>query len=220
MKATAIILGAGMASRMNGTNKQLLTLCGIPVIIRSMLNFQNCPLVAEIIVAARSEDILHIKELAEKYNITKLKKVCEGGSSRAKSAENAFSYVGDTDVIAVHDGARPFADPELIGNVIKDAYEYEAAIAAVPVKDTVKTVKDGFITETPERSALFSAQTPQVFGAALYRRMLEHGGDFTDDSQLAEKLGIRVRITMGSYKNIKITTPEDIPLGEQIAAER
>ncbi|MBQ8613058.1 MAG: 2-C-methyl-D-erythritol 4-phosphate cytidylyltransferase [Ruminiclostridium sp.] len=216
MTASAIILAAGASSRMQGTNKQLLTLGGVPVILRSALNFQNCPEIIEIIIAARAEDCEEIERLCRDAGVTKLKTVCEGGKSRAESAEIAFSHVEDTDVTAIHDGARPFAYPDLISMVISDAMEHGGAIAAVPVKDTIKITRDGFIESTPDRSTLYSAQTPQAFRTSLYRKMLETGGDFTDDSQLAERLGIKVKITAGSYNNIKITTPEDIALGEAI----
>lgn len=216
MTAAAIILAAGAASRMQGTNKQLLALGGVPVIVRSALNFQNCPEVSEIIIAARAEDCAKIESLCRRAGVTKLKTVCAGGKSRAESAEIAFSHASDIDVAAIHDGARPFAYPDLISRVISDAMEYGGAIAAVPVKDTIKITCEGFIDSTPDRSTLYSAQTPQAFQAPLYRKMLEKGGDFTDDSQLAESLGIKVKITAGSYNNIKITTPEDIALGEAI----
>ena len=220
MKCTAIILAAGASTRMKGTDKQLLTLCGVPVIVRSALNFEACPEVSEIIIAAREDNCAEIEGLCRSNGVSKLKKVCAGGNTRAESAKNAFSYAGDTDITAIHDGARPFADSQLITRVLNDAYEYKAAIAAVPVKDTIKAVNGGFIEATPDRSGLYSAQTPQAFHTALYREMLGTGGDFTDDSQLAERLGIKVKITEGSYDNIKITTPEDIAQGEIIAEKR
>lgn len=216
MDCIGIILAAGMSSRMKGTNKQLLSLGGIPVIIRSALNFERCKEVSGIIIAARGEDIKVIEELCVQYNVSKLKAVCEGGQNRAESAMKAYSLVGKCDVVAVHDGARPFATPELIANVIRDAYESGGAIAAVPVKDTIKLVKDGFICDTPDRNELYAAQTPQAFRKEIYEEMLKVGGDVTDDSQLMERLGKKVRITSGSYDNIKITTPEDIALGEAI----
>lgn len=215
MTCTAIILAAGMASRMNGTNKQLLSLGGMPVILRSAKNFQNTPEVSEIIIAAKKEDIDTIESLCRENGITKLKKVCTGGDTRSKSAEIAFKYAGKTDVTAIHDGARPFALPELISAVINDAMTHKAAIAAVPVKDTIKAAENGFVSATPDRSTLWSAQTPQCFHTELYGEMLKMG-EATDDSQLAERMGVRVKITEGSYDNIKITTPEDISLGESI----
>lgn len=219
MNCTAIILAAGASSRMKGTDKQLLSVGGVPVIVRSVLNFQNTPEVSEIIVAAKAELCQEIKELCESAGVTKLKVVCAGGETRGKSAQAAFYHAGETDVTLIHDGARPFAFAELISEVINSAYEYGGAIAAVPVTDTIKCVKDGLVESTPERSFLYGAQTPQGFRTELYRKMLSQGGDFTDDSQLAEALGIKVKIVTGSYDNIKITTPEDIARAEIIAGK-
>lgn len=220
MTCVGIILAAGASRRMNGANKQLISIGDVPVIIKSALNFQNCPAVSGIVIAARDEDCAVIEELCRKYGVTKLIKVCGGGETRFKSAEKAFGYADEADIIAVHDGARPFADPDLIARVIADAEKYKAAIAAVPVKDTIKAVQDGFIGSTPDRSTLFSAQTPQAFNAALYRQMVSLGAEATDDSQLAELLGVKVRITEGSYDNIKITTPEDVAVGAEIEKRR
>lgn len=217
MKCTAIILAAGASTRMQGTDKQTLSVGGVPVLLRSVRNFENAPEVTEIIIAAKAELCGEIKALCEKAGITKLKTVCAGGETRGKSAAAAFSHAGETDVTLIHDGARPFAYPEMISAVAAAAYENGGAVAAVPVTDTVKIVKDGFITSTPDRSGLYGAQTPQGFRTGLYRKMLSGGGDFTDDSQLAEAMGIKVKIVEGSYDNIKITTPEDIARAEIIA---
>lgn len=219
MNCTAVILGAGSASRMNGVNKQLLMLKGIPVIMRSALNFENCPEVTDIIIAVKKDDTKTIEKLCKEYGITKLKKVCEGGKNRSESALKAFSYAEKCDVIAIHDGARPFASPVLISNVIKDAYENGGAISAVPVKDTIKRVKQGFIEDTPDRSTLYSAQTPQAFRYEIYSEMVKSTEEVTDDAQLAERLGYKVKITEGSYNNIKITTPVDVLLGDMILTE-
>lgn len=204
---------------MQGTDKQLLSINGVPVLARSLINFQNTPEVTEIIVASRADRLSEIRELCEEYGITKLKAVCEGGSTRAESAKNAFAHAGETAVTLIHDGARPFAFPEIISRVIAEAYENGGAVAATPVTDTIKSVKDGFICSTPDRSGLYAAQTPQGFRTGLYRKMLTLGGDFTDDSQMAEAMGIKVKITAGSYDNIKITTPEDIARAETIAGK-
>ncbi len=219
MNCTAIILAAGAATRMKGTDKQLLSVDGMPVLVRSAVNFQNTPEVSEIIIAAKAELCEEIADLCKNAGVTKLKEVCEGGATRAKSAEAAFRYAGETDVTLIHDGARPFSPPEIISAVATAAYESGGAIAAVPVTDTIKCVRNGFIESTPDRSGLYGAQTPQGFRTELYRKMLAYGGDFTDDSQLAEAMGIKVRIVMGSYDNIKITTPEDIARAEIIAGK-
>ena len=219
MNCTGIILAAGASSRMKGTYKQLLSVGGIPVLLRSVMNFENTVEVSEIIIAAKGELCADIEVICKKAGVTKLKVVCAGGETRAKSAEAAFLLAGETEVTLIHDGARPFASPEIITAVAEAAYENGGAIAAVPVTDTIKCVKDGFIESTPDRSALYGAQTPQGFRTGLYRKMLAQGGDFTDDSQLAEVMGIKVKIVTGSYDNIKITTPEDIARAEIIAGK-
>lgn len=219
MICSAIILAAGSSTRMNGANKQFLELGGIPVIIRSALNFEHCPEVGEIIIAAKADDVQAIISLCGKYGVSKLKTVCTGGADRAESAKIAFGFVGEADYVAVHDGARPFSEPMLISGVISAAEETGAAIAAIPVTDTIKTTEIGFVTATTPRSSLFAAQTPQVFKKDLYEKMCGTGGGVTDDAGLAERLGVRVKIAAGSPKNIKITTPADISLGEFYAGE-
>lgn len=219
MNCTAIILAAGASTRMQGTDKQLLSIGAAPVLLRSVINFQNTPEVTEIIIAAKAELCGEITALCEKAGITKLKTVCAGGDTRAKSAAAAFAHAGETEVTLIHDGARPFAFPEIISEVAQAAYKNGGAIAAVPVTDTIKCVRNGFVENTPDRSDLYAAQTPQGFRTGLYRKMLLTGGDFTDDSQLAEAMGIKVKIVTGSYDNIKITTPEDIARAEIIAGK-
>ena len=219
MICSAIILAAGSSTRMNGANKQFLELGEIPVLMRSALNFEHCSEIGEIIIAAKADDVREIVSLCTKYGISKLKTVCEGGADRVESAKIAFGFVSEADYVAVHDGARPFAEPALISGIISAAEETGAAIAAIPVTDTIKTAENGIITSTPPRSSLFAAQTPQVFKKDLYEKMCGISGAVTDDAGLAERLGVRVKIAAGSTKNIKITTPADIPLGELYAGK-
>lgn len=214
---SAIILAAGNSSRMNGVNKQLLPLGGIPILIRSALAFEHCAEVAEIVIAAREADREEILSLCREYGIAKLKRIVCGGATRADSAALAFRETAETEYIAVHDGARPFADPALISAVLHAAEESGAAIPVLPVKDTIKRAEDGAVSETPDRSALYAAQTPQIFRRSLYREMLALGeSGVTDDSALAERLGVRVRLAEGSPRNIKITTPDDLTAGEAL----
>lgn len=210
MGNAVLILAGGSSSRMKGTDKQLAQIHGIPVIVRSMLAFEKTPDIDEIIVAAGEANIEKIRELSEKYGIKKLTAIVKGGESRSCSARNAFKAVKARGIVLIHDGARPFIDGETIKRVIAAAKEYGAAIPVISVKDTIKAVKDGFVADTPERSALFAAQTPQGFAYEVYERMLLSGGEATDDSGLAEALGIRVKTVEGSENNIKITTREDL----------
>lgn len=216
---SAIIACAGSFTRMNGVNKQLLELDGIPVAIRSMLAFEQLDEVTEIIVSARESDIDEYKMLAEKYGITKIKAIVKGGETRQQSIFNAYKEVSkETRLVAVHDGARPLVSPEKIKQCIKDASIFGAAVLGVPVKDTIKYVDGGLITDTPDRRKLYITQTPQIFRKDIYVKGInfanDHELDFTDDCQLAEAVGTKVAMTESSYRNIKITTPEDIAVAE------
>lgn len=218
---SAIIVCAGNSTRMKGVNKQFLTLKGIPVAGHSMLAFEKCESISEIIIVAKETDIDEMKKIAEKLSVTKVSKIVAGGSTRQESVINGLRQVSkDTKFIAVHDGARPLVMPEFIEKTIADARVFGGATLGVPVKDTIKVVSDNLITDTPHRPSLYITQTPQVFKKTVYYDgidfALEHGLDFTDDCQLVEAVGIKVYMTEGNYTNIKITTPEDIKIAEAI----
>lgn len=210
MTCTAIILAGGSSTRMGGINKQFIEIDGIPVIIKSALAFEECDDVTDIVIAARESDIAEIKKLSERYNISKLRQIVKGGNSRTESAKNAFSAAEKTDIILVHDGARPFVSEEVIVRVIDTAVKYGASVPVIPVKDTIKESDGGFVTSTPDRSRLFAAQTPQGFTHSIYSEIVGYEGEATDDAGIAEALGYKVRITEGDERNIKLTTPEDI----------
>lgn len=218
---SAIIACGGSSTRMNGVNKQFSMIGGVPVCVRSMLIFEGIDEVTEILVSAREEDIPEIERLAREYGIKKFKCAVKGGETRQKSVFAAFMQTDKpTRYIAVHDGARPFADPESIKKCIRDASVFGGAALGVPVKDTIKTVNGGLIVDTPDRSGLYAIQTPQIFRRDVYVKgvnfALDHELDFTDDCQLAEAVGVKVCVTLSDYGNIKITTPEDIFFGEAI----
>lgn len=216
---SAIIACAGSSTRMNGVNKQLWELDGIPVAARSMLAFEGIEQVTEIIVSAREQDIPLIEELAERYGITKFKCAVEGGETRQQSVFAAFMKTDRaTRYIAVHDGARPLVEPEHIKKCIKDASIFGGAVLGVPVKDTIKLVDGGMIADTLDRRKLFSIQTPQIFRRDIYVKGINFAQDneldFTDDCQLAEAVGAKINLTVSDYRNIKITTPEDLAVAE------
>ncbi|MGN0661131.1 MAG: 2-C-methyl-D-erythritol 2,4-cyclodiphosphate synthase [Oscillospiraceae bacterium] len=216
-KASAVIVAGGSSTRMCGIDKQFEKICGIPVIIRSILAFEACDSVFEIIIAVKKENIKKLKGLIKEYGVNKVKCVVEGGDTRSKSVAKAFEAVSDSaEIVAVHDGARPLVKPERIEEVIANAQAYGASVLAVPVKDTIKVCKDGFIFDTPDRSRLYIAQTPQVFKKSVYKKALEISTDenITDDCMLVEKSGVKIHITKGDYTNIKITTPEDLGVAE------
>lgn len=219
----AVIAAAGSSSRMQGIDKQRLELDGIPVIARSLLCMERSPLVRDIVLVCREDDIADMLRISRDYSINKLISIVKGACTRQKSVfEGINALPPDTEYYAVHDGARPFADDDLIRRCIAAAIEHGCAAPGVRVKDTIKEVdEDGFIAATPSRERLFITQTPQVFEAGAYREAMqlaiEQGQDYTDDCQLMEAVGRRVYMTQGSYDNIKITTPEDISVGEAIA---
>ena len=208
---------------MGGVNKILMPLGDRLVIGVTMQAFQACGSVSEIVIVAREADIPAIKAEAEAAGITKLTVCTVGGATRQESVINGVKQISkEAQLVAVHDGARPLVKPEHIEKVIKDASVFGGATLGVPVKDTIKTVNDGLISDTPPRKFLYITQTPQIFKRQLYFEgidfALEHGLDFTDDCQLVEAIGGKVAMTTGDYTNIKITTPEDIKLAEVLLA--
>lgn len=223
MNTSVIIVCAGNSTRMGGVNKILMPLGDRLVIGVTMQAFQACESVSEIVIVAREADIPAIKAEAEAAGITKLTACTVGGATRQESVINGVKQISkEAQLVAVHDGARPLVKPEHIEKVIKDASVFGGATLGVPVKDTIKTVNDGLISDTPPRKFLYITQTPQIFKRQLYFEgidfALEHGLDFTDDCQLVEAIGGKVAMTTGDYTNIKITTPEDIKLAEVLLA--
>lgn len=223
MNTSVIIVCAGNSTRMGGVNKILMPLGERLVIGVTMQAFQACESVSEIVIVAREADIPAIKAEAEAAGITKLTACTVGGATRQESVINGVKQISkEAQLVAVHDGARPLVKPEHIEKVIKDASVFGGATLGVPVKDTIKTVNDGLISDTPPRKFLYITQTPQIFKRQLYFEgidfALEHGLDFTDDCQLVEAIGGKVAMTTGDYTNIKITTPEDIKLAEVLLA--
>jgi len=223
---SAIIPAAGAGKRMGGsTNKQYLSIGSNPVIIEALLPFENSPLINEIILVSPADSINYVREIVDRFNISKVTKIVEGGKERQDSIKNGLdSLDGATDIVVVHDGVRPFIEREVLEETIREAGKYGAAIAAVPVKDTVKEVDEGVISRTVPRQALWLAQTPQTFRYELIRAAYDHAEESglraTDDASLVEAMGKEVRIVMGSYDNIKITTPEDLVFAEAIIKER
>ena len=222
---SVIVAAAGSSRRMEGQNKLMLPLDGIPVLARTLLALDGSRLIDEIVVAVREEDLLPTGDLCRLYGVTKPVKIVRGGESRLDSVlAAAMECREDAAFLAVHDGARPLADPELIDGVIALAHRTNAAAPAVPVKDTIKVVRDGRVESTPDRALLRAVQTPQVFDAQLLRAALQSaqtlGAEITDDCSAVERLGKEVYLTEGSYENIKITTPEDMLLACELLRRR
>ena len=222
---SVIVAAAGSSRRMEGQNKLMLPLDGIPVLARTLLALDGSRLIDEIVVAVREEDLLPTGALCRLYGVTKPVKIVRGGESRLDSVlAAAMECREDAVFLAVHDGARPLADPELIDRVVALAHRTNAAAPAVPVKDTIKVVRDGRVESTPDRALLRAVQTPQVFDAQLLRAALQSaqtlGAEITDDCSAVERLGKEVYLTEGSYENIKITTPEDMLLACELLRRR
>ncbi|MBC8569824.1 2-C-methyl-D-erythritol 4-phosphate cytidylyltransferase [Zongyangia hominis] len=225
-KVTAIVVAAGSASRMEGIDKQWVSVGGIPVLVRSMLAFERHPGIAEIVAVVRESDVEKTRALAREYHIQKLAAVTAGGATRQASVQNGVRAADPTAAYyCIHDGARPLVDGDTITRCLTLAAEKGGCTAAVKVKDTIKVAaEDGSIAYTPDRDTLWLTQTPQVFSAGLYQSALaqaaREGRSFTDDCQLVERMGERVYLAQGSYENIKITTPEDLQVAQAIVSGR
>ena len=223
-RCAALVAAAGSSSRMGGINKLLEPLDGIPVLVRTLTALERAQRVDSIVIAPREEDLITVSQLCKTYGITKCKKVIRGGEDREHSVLlAALEADPDTELLAVQDGARPLVSPDLIDRVIEAAQRCGAAAPAVPVKDTVKTVReDGAVEETLERSRLRAVQTPQVFEASLLKAALqaalEEGAALTDDCSAVERLGKVVYLIEGEETNLKITTPTDLILAEALLA--
>lgn len=218
MSNVAIILGAGNSTRMKSEKSKLLLKIGSKTVIeRSVDAFLSVSDIDEIIVVARQQDIEIYSELLTDERIS----FVIGGATRQQSVKNAVETVNEANLIVIHDGARPLIKCEDIEKTIRAAEEFSAAAVGVYVKDTIKIVdSQGFVESTPARSTLFAVQTPQIFDFELYKSAMqkadEQGLDFTDDCQLVELCAGKVKMVEGSYSNIKITTPDDIALAENL----
>ncbi len=198
-------------------SKLLLKINGKTVLERSVNAFLNISDVDEVIVVAREKDIPAFSDILIDERVS----FVVGGDTRQQSVMNALDVIDDCELIIIHDGARPLIKSIDIENTIRAAKENKAAAVGTFVKDTVKVVdKNGFVVSTPDRSTLFAVQTPQIFDFELYKNAAqnarEKGLDFTDDCQLAESFNKKVKTVVGSYSNIKITTPDDIVLAENL----
>ena len=218
----AVIVAAGTASRMGGIDKVMAPLKGEPMILRTVRAFQNSPVIREIVIVTRQDLVEPIHQLCEKMD--KVTSVVVGGADRQASVEaglNALS--GKLDMVAVHDGARPLVSPEVIDRTVRAAHTYDAAAPAIPVKDTIKTVKGGLVVNTPDRSLLYAVQTPQIFDRALLLGALQKArkdeAAITDDCSAVERMGMSVKIVEGDERNLKVTTPMDLKVAELLLEE-
>lgn len=218
----AVVLAAGDSKRMGNINKIFYRINGIPVLAHSLIAYQNCPLIREIVVVAKPEDFSRIQELKYKYGITKMTHLVQGGETRQESAKNGIEKLSDDfKFVAIADGARCLTTPTQITKVCLSAYRQMASCAAHKITDTVKraTVLHN-TTETVARDNLWEMQTPQVFHTSIYKAAMIKAEDtnlqVTDDATLIESLGYRVHLIECGIGNIKITTVEDIPLAQAV----
>lgn len=222
-KCTAIVLAAGQGKRM-GTKvqKQYLEIDGKPVLYYSLYTFEQSKIIDEIILVVGEKQLEYCQdEIVSKYGISKVKKIVQGGAERYHSVWNGLQEVDDEGYVFIHDGARPFVDEEILSRVYNDVQTCKSCVVGMPVKDTIKLAdKEGFVDETPERSLVWMIQTPQVFETGLVKKayallMEQENPQVTDDAMVVEQmLGHKVKLTLGSYENIKITTPEDLDIAE------
>ncbi len=229
-KFVVIVPAAGVGKRMGlGYNKAFAKLCGAPILVHCLAMLARTNLVDEVIVVLGALELDEGRSMLDAYRETyfpHLKfQLVAGGKERQDSVMNALAVVPkDAAFIAVHDGARPFAGTEVFTRVLQAAKEQGAAIATVPVKDTIKVVDDsGMVISTPDRSTLQAVQTPQIFEAKLlldaYNQLQVNPAAVTDDASVVELYGHKVVTVMGRYENIKLTTPEDLLWAERLLQE-
>ena len=219
-KVTCIVAAGGSGTRMGASvNKLFLKIADIPVIVHTLKALQKCKEIDEIIISAKEDEIIKISEMVSGYSLTKVKTIVKGGKTRGESVMSASREVSeDTEIVMIHDGARPLVSDKILKETIKSAEDFGAAACGVKPKCTLKSVDSGFIKDTIDREKTVEIQTPQVFKKELFDKIYSQSIDVinsaTDDCILAEITGTKIAVTEGSYKNIKITTPEDIEIAE------
>jgi len=224
---SAIVVAAGRGRRMGAKiGKQFLPLMGKPVLCYCLEVFEACSDVDDIVLVVDAKDLDYTRELLQPYGYRKLHRIVAGGVERQQSVYKGLLEVkADTDIVLIHDGVRPFVSLPILEESIRVARESGCSVVGVPAKDTIKIVDDqGYAVATPDRRTLWLIQTPQTFRYEIllqaHEKVQEENFLGTDDAVLVERLGIPVRMIMGSYENIKITTPEDMALGEIILAKQ
>ena len=217
----AIIAAAGRGTRIGGVRaKQFLELAGTPIIIHTVQAFEQCEVIDEIVVVLPAEDAAGFLALAGKHNLQKVTQVVPGGATRAESVWRGLraKRSAAAEIVAVHDGVRPFVTADEIERTVLAAQEHGAAILVAPATDTIKEVENGNVLRTLSRSQLRRALTPQCFRYGLLHRAYEQADvfdpDLTDESVLLQRLGLRVATVDGSPRNIKITELEDLAVAE------
>ncbi len=219
----ALIVAAGKGTRMGSKiSKQFLQINGKPILYYAIKSFAECDKIDSIALVLAEENIEYVKaEIIEKYRFDKVKVIAVGGKERQQSVLNGLKALNNCGIVLIHDGARPFVGKDIIENGIAYAEKYGAVACGVRPKDTIKVMdKEGFSISTPNRDTLIAVQTPQCFNydliLACHQKADLEGFKATDDTMVAEHYGHKVFLYEGDYKNIKITTPEDMLIGEEI----
>ncbi len=220
----AIVVAAGKGTRLGGNRpKQFLELDGVAVIIHTLRQFERSREIDEIVVVLPAEETDVFLSVANEFGVRKPLRTVAGGATRAQSVQRGLSVVGEAEMVAVHDGARPFVTAEEIDQVVSAARKTGAAILVAPVADTIKEINDDRVVRTLPRSQLRRALTPQCFRFDILSRAYDQlaeieaqGVEVTDDSLLVERLGVEIVTVEGSARNIKITREEDLVLGEAL----
>ncbi len=212
----AVIVAAGSSRRMGGVDKVFVLLGGEPILTRVVDAFQGCSPIDQVVVVLSEQNLEQGKQLVLKQGWSKVIDVCAGGRQRQDSVAAGLRRLGNCDWVVIHDGARPLVTVDLINRGLEAAEETGAAVAAVPVTDTIKLAGDDrLVHQTLSRQNLWAVQTPQVFRIDMITEAYSRvNGDVTDDASLVEQMGYRVKIYMGSYDNIKISAPDDLALAE------
>ncbi len=224
-RVTAILPAAGIGRRFKlDGSKAFYPLGGKPLIVWSIKALESVEEIEEIIPVLRKEDIRMGEEVFKKYNILKIKRIATGGKERQDSVYNALKLINDKEcIVLIHDGVRPFIEKDLIELMIKGLKGFDGVILGIPVKDTIKEVEGGIVKRTLDRNYIWAIQTPQVFVfkklSEAYEMSLKDNFYSTDDSALLERYGGKIKVIMGSYKNIKIATPEDMIFAEYLISK-
>lgn len=217
-KYAAIVLAAGSGKRMNSkVHKQYLIIQDRPVLYYSLKAFEDSAVDEIVLVVGKGEEKFCRKEIVDKYGISKVKAIVEGGKERYHSVFEGLKQTSDADYVLIHDGARPFVNQDIIRRCMQEVQKYQACVVGMPVKDTIKIAdEEGYAKQTPDRKNVWMIQTPQTFSYALiyeaYEEMLKtEDTAITDDAMVLERIkGKKSKVIEGSYRNIKITTPEDL----------
>ena len=224
----AIVVAAGKGTRLGGERpKQFLELGGIPIIIHTLRQFERCREINEVVVVLPADQTAGFQSLAQRFELKKFSRAVSGGETRAQSVQRGLATINDAEIVAVHDGVRPFVTPQEIDRTVRAAKSIGAAILTATVAETIKEVKADRVIDTFPRACLRRALTPQCFRFDIlkqaYDRLAEiesRGIEVTDDSFLVEQLGLEIQAVEGSAQNIKITGPKDLAIAKILLEDR